>query len=612
MLVKNAGLWIQTDPHVKVGGVWTEVQTGYVKVAGSWRPFYQRPAQGDLDVFETNDIFDLLEDPTGYTYDPVDGWSKTIRDINVSEDVKFTPDFLARIRKIEVTFNAYSDQPDGAEGHTVIMADFNNEDYRDIGVFDWDVENQFGHTVYRDNNHETEGTLVAVVQETFFLTIPAETFIVQLRLKSFGSDGTPRSRQGFKNFKFHLGPLPEPPTINVVTQWPSDMDPYAIENRQIEQRNYCDWYMKSNGILNNTHSTANSIFSGNFLYDYGGNVNGESLLLPHLGYSSGGGLTRQIFSSDYWNYEANLINQGWANGYVNAMTTTKNEMKGIYSDNGLYSNGPAPEFNVGSPEEADLINKDITDLNGTLVLAKSKSPFMVETGFTWSADAPDNGIFIDNLGLPGQIRMRIGTTHNNLLFTGPMDMFIGLVSRDAGYGSTAQDILSSQIKLGILYRDNVASLFVNGVVIFEVATLFDTELYLYAVFEFHTLGNNGTQYLGISGMQQALVEGAITRPFENIKVLCTTAEFRGSQSGSYEVIQGGQHGVRTWIEPGFSTVTTDYPMGVFDIDFSSTVFYCANDSTCVNNLENRGIKGTIDWDSNFDNELAVARLLPPV
>lgn len=42
MKANVSGIWRNTLPHVKAAGSWRAVKTGYVNVAGVWKPFYQQ------------------------------------------------------------------------------------------------------------------------------------------------------------------------------------------------------------------------------------------------------------------------------------------------------------------------------------------------------------------------------------------------------------------------------------------------------------------------------------------------------------------------------------------------------------------------------------------
>ena len=61
MRVKVAGIWKDSVPSVKVGGVWKQVSSGSVRVAGVWKSFYNLITNNNDPSFTTFDTANLFD-----------------------------------------------------------------------------------------------------------------------------------------------------------------------------------------------------------------------------------------------------------------------------------------------------------------------------------------------------------------------------------------------------------------------------------------------------------------------------------------------------------------------------------------------------------------------
>jgi hypothetical protein len=402
------------------------------------------------------------------------------------------------------------------------------------------------------------------------------------------------------------GPDPDPLTI-VYTYDPPFSNPYTnpVANETVL---YTDYYIKAKGLFSNVRAAMDVWFSGNFTVDYTPTAN-TVLINEHIPHNLTTGLVEYAddYSNDATSHQFDILNQGFYNGYAGVFNDTLAGHKGIYTSYSTW-NEEEPDV-VGSPAEIDVVVPQVADFYGSVPFMVSRQPYMIEIGFRPSVDTPVGSTWVDNMGLPGVIGAFFGTDQKNLTFDGPLAGFSGVVKRGA-YGKHVADLLVADIRCGVLYRDGMAQVIVNGTPVLQRTIAFGIEMFMQVTLEFFTLGANNVTYLGVAGHQQALAEGQIPKLFSNIKAKCTMAEVHMGEVGTYQAISAGNLGNRTrTVAGGSTTFAATGASPTFDFNLADSVFYTVSDCVCTSPLY--GIRSWVDVATKYDKELMTSRVITP-
>ena len=399
---------------------------------------------------------------------------------------------------------------------------------------------------------------------------------------------------------------PNPPTgLTTVTEWNIPLsDPYA--NLIAGDANvYTDFYYKANGLFSNLRASLDLSISGGYTVDYG--VATTPVLLDHIPQSLGAGITKydEWYDNDADGNQYDLMNQGSNNGWVGIWSDMFKGRNGYYASWSTYNDNPP----IGTPVEFEGVSAKTADFNGSLPFIVTRQPFMVEAGFRPAASIPGGSTWVDNMGLPGIIGCFFGTDSPNLTFSGPLAGFTGVVKRGQ-YGKRVAELQLADIRCGIMYRNGVGQVIINGEVVHERTVAFGSDMFLSATFDFVTVGSDNVSYVGVTGMQAALAAGKITAPFKNIQARCKTADIHMGGTSTYKAIKDGLFVTRT--RTGYNTATdvadaTPNPRRPFSM--ADSVFYTVSDCVCTSPLY--GIRSWVETSENYDKELMVSRVITP-
>lgn len=159
-----------------------------------------------LQVLSTNQISDLLANPTGWVYAADRGWYKDDFTWSVKYPLKFTADFLSRISAVEVEFTGYYDSPSECIGANDVTVTY-SQNSKTMGTVDaWDY-GPTGQDIFRGDLGNLSKQLLNVVGQTFRVETPLNQTITKIELRSSGWSENGRnyafSRRGMRNFKFY-------------------------------------------------------------------------------------------------------------------------------------------------------------------------------------------------------------------------------------------------------------------------------------------------------------------------------------------------------------------------------------------------------------------------
>jgi hypothetical protein len=399
--------------------------------------------------------------------------------------------------------------------------------------------------------------------------------------------------------------VPEIPTgLTVFTEWlPPFTNPHANLIAD-ETKTYTEFYFKANGLFASPKTVLDAFISGGFLV----NRAGSAAIAPHVPVSTGTGIASNVpvdYTNDAVLSQYDLVNQGDINGTVAITTDVFKLREGFYVAWSTWNDatpiaGPA-DFESAVPRTADFF--------GSLPVIVSRLPYAMEAGFRPAADVPGGSKWVDNMGLPGAITCKFTTEQPNLVFTGPIAGFTGIVKR-GNYGKRVSDLKLEDIRCGVIYRNGKGQVVINGNVVLERTAAFGSDLYLEAAFEFTTRGSDGASYIGVSGMQAALAAGKISAPFKGIRAKCTTADIHMGGASTYKAIKAGAFVTRTRTSSSAATDVADATQNLtYDFSLGDSVFYSVSDCTCTSTQY--GVRSSIESYEKYDNELLVTRVITP-
>jgi len=158
-----------------------------------------------LKVFETNQISDLLENTSGWEYDPQYGWYKNRYEWSFTQPLMLPPSILGNLKSIEANFTGFYDIPALSIGKCNLTITLTDDSTYILGTTDaWDWE-PAGQTIYRGLEGTQERVTINVINEVMRFVVPDNKKVQSITLSSAGynENGTNYafSVRGIKDFK---------------------------------------------------------------------------------------------------------------------------------------------------------------------------------------------------------------------------------------------------------------------------------------------------------------------------------------------------------------------------------------------------------------------------
>lgn len=206
MLVRKGGDWVIGDLKLKNAGMWIKPTSIKTKVGSNW-------VETLIGTLHITQLSDLLSNTADWQYDQTVGWYRNVYSWQHAIDVKFTPELLARIKKISATFTSYNNSPSGGLGEnyfTIQMRHTNGSvNSVPLGTSDGNTLAASGQSIFMGDQGSISPTTMDVVNQRYTYTVPEGWTVERIVARSNGyTDGYfyyPFTTRGMKDFEFVLG-----------------------------------------------------------------------------------------------------------------------------------------------------------------------------------------------------------------------------------------------------------------------------------------------------------------------------------------------------------------------------------------------------------------------